>query len=175
MNKNIEALIYISGDDGIGIEEIEQLLNLKEFEIINIVKDLNDNYEKTGSALFISQYGQRFKMLTRSECFDIIAQYLEVKKVKQLSQAALETLAIIAYKQPITRIEIEEIRGVGCEMMIKKLLALDLILEAGRLETPGRPVLYQVSKSFLDVFKLVSLEELPAIDFESEETIKELY
>lgn len=175
MNKNIEALIYISGDDGIGIEEIEQLLNLEKTEIIGIVEELNSRYEKHDSALFISQYGQKLKMMTRSECFDAIAQYLEIKKIKQLSQAALETLAIIAYKQPITRIEIEEIRGVGCEMMIKKLLALDLILEAGRLEAPGRPVLYQVSKSFLDVFKLVSLEELPVIDFEGEETIKELY
>lgn len=175
MNKNIEALIYISGDDGISVEEIEQLLNLDKAEIINAVAELNDCYEKNDSALFISQYGQKLKMLTRNECFDTIAQYLEVKKVKQLSQAALETLAIIAYKQPITRIEIEEIRGVGCDMMIKKLLALDLIVEAGRLESPGRPVLYQVSKSFLDVFKLVSLEELPVIDFDGEETIKELY
>ena len=77
------------------------------------------------------------------------------------SQSALETLAIIAYKQPITRVQIEEIRGVNCDLMVRKLAALDLIEEAGRETTPGRPILYQVTPEFLDVFNLLSLEDLP--------------
>lgn len=175
MMKEVEALVYISGDDGIGAKEMAELLNVDIDVIIGSVDALNAKYLDSDSALFISQYGQKYKMMTKMECYEVIARYLDVKKVKQLSQAALETLAIIAYKQPITRIEIEDIRGVGCDMMIKKLLALDLILEAGRLETPGRPVLYQVSQSFLDVFKLVSLDELPAIEISDEDAVKELY
>ena len=89
--------------------------------------------------------------------------------MKQLSQSALETLAIIAYKQPITRLEIEEIRGVGCEIILRKLQSLDLIIEAGRLETPGRPILYGISDGFLDVFKMVSLNELPELNLNNEE------
>ncbi len=173
--KEVEALIYISGDDGILADEISELLNVDIEKVFDVVNQLNTKYLDNDSALFISRYGKKYKMMTKQECYEVIARYLDIKKVKQLSQAALETLAIIAYKQPITRIEIEDIRGVGCDMMIKKLLALDLILEAGRLETPGRPVLYQVSPSFLDVFKLVSLDELPAIEMPDEDAIKELY
>jgi segregation and condensation protein B len=73
----------------------------------------------------------------------------------------LETLAIIAYKQPITRVEIEEIRGVGCELMLKKLQAMELITESGRAESVGKPILYSITESFLDLFKLMSLDELP--------------
>ncbi|MPN47498.1 Segregation and condensation protein B [bioreactor metagenome] len=84
-----------------------------------------------------------------------------MNKSSSLSPAAIETLAIIAYKQPITRIEIEEIRGVGCEMMLRKLLIRNLIREIGRSDAPGKPILYEVTNEFMDVFKLVSLKELP--------------
>ncbi|HLV49769.1 MAG TPA: SMC-Scp complex subunit ScpB, partial [Erysipelothrix sp.] len=87
----------------------------------------------------------------------------------QLSQAALETLAIIAYKQPITRLEIEEIRGVNSDMMCRRLEAMDLIREVGRADTIGRPILYEVTPSFMDVFKLTSLNELPEIKLEETE------
>ena len=88
----------------------------------------------------------------------------------------METLAIIAYKQPITRVEIEEIRGVGADMMLRKLLARDLIQEAGRSEAPGRPILYEVTNEFLNSFKLMSLEELPDLpDFKSTEESDDLF
>jgi segregation and condensation protein B len=89
---------------------------------------------------------------------------LSIQKTRQLSQSALETLAIIAYKQPITRVEIEEIRGVGCDIMLRKLQALDLIREFGRSEAPGRPILYEVTQEFMDVFQLMSLDELPKLE-----------
>lgn len=88
-------------------------------------------------------------------------------KVAVLSQAAMETLAIIAYKQPITRSEIEEIRGVGCDMMIRKLMARSLIKECGRSDAPGRPFLYEITTEFMDAFQLESLKELPELpDFQ---------
>ena len=92
-----------------------------------------------------------------------------------LSNAALETLAIIAYKQPITRVEIEEIRGVGCDMMIRKLLARSLIKECGRSDAPGRPFLYEVTKEFMDTFQLESLKELPDLPDFKEQVDEELF
>ena len=82
---------------------------------------------------------------------------------EELTRAMLETLSIIAYKQPITRAEIEEIRGVSCDMMVRKLLARNLIKECGRSDAPGRPFLYEVTEEFMDTFKLVSLKELPEL------------
>ena len=92
-----------------------------------------------------------------------------------LSQAALETLAIIAYKQPLTRIEIEEIRGVNCDMMIRKLLARNLIRECGRTDGPGRPFLYEVTEEFMDAFKLESLKELPDLPAVEQNMDSELF
>ena len=88
---------------------------------------------------------------------------LDKKEIEVVLDAALETLAIIAYKQPITRAEIEEIRGVSCDMMVRKLLARNLIKECGRSDAPGRPFLYEVTEEFMDTFKLVSLKELPEL------------
>ena len=96
-------------------------------------------------------------------------------KISTLSQAALETLAIIAYKQPITRGEIEEIRGVGCDMMVRKLLARNLIKECGRSDAPGRPFLYEVTDEFMDAFKLESLKELPELPTFHEDEDSELF
>ena len=96
-------------------------------------------------------------------------------KMATLSNAALETLAIIAYKQPITRVEIEEIRGVGCDMMIRKLLARSLIKECGRSDAPGRPFLYEVTKEFMDTFQLESLKELPDLPNFKEQVDEELF
>lgn len=99
-----------------------------------------------------------------------------MNKQSSLSQAALETLAIIAYKQPITRVEIEEIRGVGADVMLRKLLARDLIQEAGRSDAPGRPILYEVTNEFMNSFKLMSLKELPDLpNFKNNEESDDLF
>ena len=96
-------------------------------------------------------------------------------KSASLSQSALETLAIIAYKQPVTRVEIEEIRGVGCDMMLRKLMARGLIREAGRSDAPGRPILFEVTEEFMDSFRLVSLKELPQLPDYSENESDDLF
>ena len=114
--------------------------------------------------------------ISKEYVIDSAKRLFQLNKQATLSPAAMETLAIIAYKQPITRVEIEEIRGVGADMMLRKLLARDLIQEAGRSEAPGRPILYEVTNEFLNSFKLMSLEELPDLpDFKSTEESDDLF
>ena len=102
-------------------------------------------------------------MVSKALSHPYCQKLFENTEARPFSQAALETLAIIAYKQPITRVEIEEIRGVGCDMMIRKLLARNLIREVGRLDVAGRPFTYEVTEQFMDTFKLKSLDELPEL------------
>lgn len=162
MTNIVEGLLHISGDDGL---TLEQLTTITEFDLVDIkliLEQLTMKY--SGEApLHLVDYGQRYHFITNEYLYEYALKLLKLNRVRQLSQSALETLAIIAFKQPITRIEIEELRGISSELMLRKLLAQDLIEEAGRLDTPGRPYLYQVTHSFLDLFKLVSLEELPKL------------
>ncbi len=169
LRQEIEGLIFIAGDEGITLEQLNDVLDTNIDEINSNILDLTSHHEKSDSSLLLVDYGKKYRFVTKPVCFEAIAKFLNISKVKQLSQSALETLAIIAYKQPITRLEIEEIRGVGCEIILRKLQSLDLIIEAGRLETPGRPILYGISDGFLDVFKMVSLNELPELNLNNEE------
>lgn len=169
IQQQVEALIYISADDGITLSQIQEITSSDEETILKAIHDIQMRHEEPQSALQLVNYGQKYHFITKAECYDLISKYLNLNSIKQLSQSQLETLAIIAYKQPITRIEIEEIRGIGCEITLRKLMAADLIIEAGRLNTPGRPILYKVSDLFLDTFQMVSLDELPEIKMESEE------
>lgn len=174
LQQQVEGLIYISADDGITFEQLLSITQANEEDLQNALNKLMSKHNDSDSALELVDYGQKYHFITKPELFDLIAKYLNLSKMKQLSQSALETLAIIAYKQPITRIEIEEIRGIGSEITLRKLMAADLIKEMGRLESPGRPILYGVSESFLDTFQMVSLEELPEIKVE-EENQQELF
>lgn len=166
--KQIEGLIYISADDGISLQQILSILEADENKVLEAISIIRENHLEPYSALQLVDYGEKYHFITKPECFESISKYLNLNKVKQLSQSQLETLAIIAYKQPVTRIEIEEIRGIGSEITLRKLLAAELIKEAGRLETPGRPILYQVADTFFDTFQMVSLEELPMLQKEEE-------
>jgi segregation and condensation protein B len=121
------------------------------------MKDYLDDHH----GIEIANYGGTYRFLSKAFVHEYAKTLFQMNKNATLSSAALETLAIIAYKQPITRVEIEEIRGVGAEMMLRKLLARDLIKESGRSEAPGRPILYEVTEEFMDSFKLYTLKELP--------------
>lgn len=169
LRQQIEGLIFIAGDEGITIEQLRDVLETSSSEIEKQLRELISFHESSESSLLLVDYGKKFRFVTKPVCFEAISKFLNISKVKQLSQSALETLAIIAYKQPITRVEIEEIRGVGSEIILRKLQSLDLIIESGRLETPGRPILYGVSEDFLDVFKMVSLNELPELNMNNNE------
>ncbi|AMC93392.1 segregation and condensation protein B [Erysipelothrix larvae] len=163
----LEAILFAFGDEGITKFQLQTVFNLDEGSCNTFVEDFKNHYKESAtSGLDVVEYGGVLKLVTKQKHHEIIGELLEFNRTRQLSQAALETLAIIAYKQPITRVEIEEIRGVNSDMMCRRLEALDLICEAGRNDTPGRPILYEVTSSFFDVFKLTSLDELPEIKVE---------
>ena len=173
-----EGLLYIVGEDGIKVEQIAMALDIDYDKALSILKDIQKKYAKEEYGIELVDYGGYYKFLTKKEIHPYAQRLLDLTKTNSLSQSALETLAIIAYKQPVTRIEIEDLRGVGSDMMLRKLLARDLIREAGRSEAPGRPILYEVTETFMDSFKLESLSDLPELpehtsDEESESLFSE--
>lgn len=161
----VEALLFVSGDEGISIEEFKKLLNIPSDQIVALLETLKLTYnDDITSGLTLIETARKFKLVTKQEYAKLIEKYAQSSYSKHLTPAMMETLAIIAYKQPITRMEIEEIRGVQVSGNLKKLAIRDLIEEAGRLEQPGRPLLYKTTPTFLDYFGLNSIEELPALD-----------
>jgi len=157
----VEGLLYIVGEDGVKKEAIAQAIDksLEDTEVI--LGNIQRKYAQEIYGIELVGYGSNYKFISKKTVYPYAQILFNNAKANTLSQAALETLAIIAYKQPITRVEIEELRGVGAEMMLRKLLARNLIHEAGRSEAPGRPILYEVTEEFMDSFKLYTLNELP--------------
>lgn len=159
----IEGLLFLVGDEGLTLKMVAEVLEVTKKEAALLLDDLMAFYHtRELRGLDIVNYGNTYKMVTVA-AYDQYYRKLIEQNVRKLSRSALETLAIVAYYQPITRSRIEEIRGVGCDAMIRKLIAKALIKEAGREESPGRPILYQVTDRFLDAFKLTSLDELPKL------------
>ncbi len=158
----LEGLLYLSGDEGITLKQIKASLGIKIDDVralIELLKDQLENDENRG--LLIKKLDNTYKFVTKPAHKEYYESLVENQDKAKLSQAAVETLAIIAYNSPITRIEIEEIRGVNSDSMLRKLVAKDLIEEVGRSEGPGRPVLWGVTKTFMKHFGLESLKELP--------------
>ncbi len=160
----IEGILFVSGDEGVSLSQLSEVLVINE----ETLSEMMDNYimefnSDESRGIEMVRYGKRYKLITKAVAHDYCQKLFEDSSNKQFSQAALETLAIIAYKQPVTRVEIEEIRGVSCDMMIRRLLAKNLIREAGRLDTIGKPFLYEVTEEFMDIFSLTSLSELPEL------------
>lgn len=157
----VEGLLYLVGEDGLKLEQLAVVLE-KSLEDTKVLLDnIKMKYEAPIYGFELVDYGKSYKFVTKKEVYPFAAKLFNETAKNQLSQPALETLAIIAYKQPITRVEIEELRGVGAEMMLRKLQARDLIRECGKSDAPGRPILYEVTENFMNSFKLTSLEELP--------------
>lgn len=166
----LEGLLYIVGDDGLSVEAAASCMEISEEDAEECFLSLQKKYSEEMRGMEIVCYGGLYKFVSRVEIHPYAQKLFAASKQSALSQSALETLAIVAYKQPITRVEIEEIRGVGCDMMLRKLQARNLIEEIGRSEAPGRPILYGVTKEFMDSFKLLSLDELPDLpSFEREQ------
>lgn len=160
----IEGLIFLSGDEGLSLEQIMESLQVDDKEsILSNIQKLKEKYSDIHHGFELVEYASRFKFVTKESIYPYAQRLFEQFKQVSLSQAALETLAIIAYKQPITRVEIEEIRGVNCEMMLKKLQARNLIEAKDRLDVVGKPLLYTVTDEFLDAFQLETLKELPQL------------
>ncbi|MBR2825680.1 MAG: SMC-Scp complex subunit ScpB [Solobacterium sp.] len=172
----LEGLLFIVGDDGISLEQASQALGISQERTAQVFDELMQDYLDDAHGIEIANYGGTYRFLSKALVHEYAKTLFQINKNATLSQAALETLAIIAYKQPITRVEIEELRGVGAEMMLRKLLARDLIKESGRSEAAGRPILYEVTEEFMNSFKLLSLNELPELpQFESLEESDDLF
>ncbi|MGC9329429.1 MAG: SMC-Scp complex subunit ScpB [Candidatus Hinthialibacter sp.] len=159
----IEALIFVSGDP-VPIKRLEDVLEVSEEEIRDAVNSLSQQYIDAASGIQILEVAGGFQLRTQPRYSSQVNKFLERKRKTTLSGPALETLAIIAYKQPITRAEIEAIRGVVVDGVIKSLLDKRLIKVAGVKEVPGRPNLYRTTKRFLEYFGIISLKDLPPID-----------
>ncbi|MDD6795633.1 MAG: SMC-Scp complex subunit ScpB [Clostridiaceae bacterium] len=159
----IESMLFVTGDP-LSERELAYHLDCSIKYIQEVVKELMDDYESEERGIKIISINGAYQLVTKKEYSHYIQKLLKKNKRQSLSQASLESLAIIAYKQPITRIDIDEIRGVKSESAMARLLEKDLIKEVGRLEVPGRPILYGTTEEFLRQFSLHDLKELPSLD-----------
>lgn len=170
----LEGMLFIVGDDGLTINQIKDVLELDDEEAKKLIISLKEKYESPNSGLRINFLGNTFKLTTKNEHRDYYQKLIENPETNTLSQSALETLAIIVYNEPVTRIMVDEIRGVSSREIIRKLVAKGLVKEVGRSDLPGRPILYATTSGFLDYFGISSKEELPKIDMEVQENIKNI-
>lgn len=157
----LEGLLFVVGEEGLSLDQIEEILGIEEDESKLLVKELKEEYEKENRGLRIDFLGNRFKITTKFEHKDFYQKLIENPHTNTLSQASLETLAIIAYNEPITRMDVDKLRGVSSSQMIRKLVAKGFIKEIGRSDLPGRPILYETTNEFLDYFGLPNIEALP--------------
>lgn len=167
----LEGMLFVVGEDGLTINQIKDVLNLNDEEAKELIISLKNKYESNDRGIRINFLGNTFKLTTKKEHKDYYQKLIENPETNTLSQAALETLAIIVYNEPITRLTIDEIRGVSSRDMVRKLVAKGFVKEVGRSDAPGRPILYTTTSEFLDYFGLASKEDLPKFDIESGETI----
>lgn len=170
----IEAMLFVSGEP-LTLREIAINLEATPKYVEEVIEELIEDYNIEERGIKLISINGGYQLVTKPEHSDYIQKLLKKNKRQSLSQASLESLAIIAYKQPITRIDIDEIRGVKSDSAIQRLLEKDLIKEIGRLEVPGRPILYGTSEEFLRQFGLQDLKELPSLDlFSFDNTIEEI-
>lgn len=160
----IEGLLYVQGDQGLTIKEVSDILEISEDDAKQLILSLKQDYIDEDRGLRINYLGNSFKLTTKEEHKEYFKKLLENPQNNTLSNQALETLAIIAYNEPLTRIDVDEIRGVDSVYVMRRLLAKGLIKECGRSDKPGHPILYKTTDEFLDYFGLASKEELPKIE-----------
>ena len=162
MKALLEGLLFVKGSEGLSLEEIINITKEEPEKIKNALKELYNDYQSEERGIQLELLGNRYKLTTKEIHKDIYKSLVTEEENSNLSQSALETLAIIAYNEPITRIEIDEIRGINSSHMVRKLVSRDLIEEKGRSDAPGRPILYGVTDKFLDYFSRnqVTLDEM---------------
>lgn len=170
----LESLLFAAGDEGLSLKQVCSVLELNEEEVYETLQELKKDYEENEDrGIYMTELAGTFQLVTKKCNADYLKRLVESPNVSSLSQAALETLAIIAYKQPITRVEIEQIRGVKTERPIHTLTSKGLVKEVGRAEGTGRAYLFGTTKEFLDYFGLNNLDELPPLPENIEEDFAE--
>ena len=168
----VESLLFIAGD-AVPLASIAQTIELDQATTRAVVLSLADKYEKEKRGLRIVEIADAYQMCTAAEFFEYIRNMYKSPQRQGLTQSLLETLAIIAYKQPMTRAQVEEIRGVNSDHAVTKLLEKRLICEVGRADTPAKPILFGTSKDLLRYFGFKSIRELPPLEEENPEEAKE--
>ena len=171
LEAQIEAILFTMGE-AIEVERIAKALEHDTDTIRKVIRNMMDRYDALDRGIQIIELDDSFQMCTKQTMYDAIIKMNHVPKKHVLTDVLLETLSIVAYKQPITRNEIEAIRGVSCEHVINKLVDYHLIKEVGRMNVPGKPILFGTTEEFLRNFGLVSLEELPIVKPEKIEDFK---
>ena len=159
----IESMMYIRGEP-LDIKDMAEVFNIDKKVVYECCRELAEEYEREGRGIVIREVNKSFQFVTRPENIDYIERLCTPVKQKRLSQSALEVLAIVAYRQPVTKGEIEAVRGIRCDRVIEGLSAKGLVAELGRSDAVGRPILYGTTDEFLKQFGFSSLKELPDIE-----------
>lgn len=168
----IEAILYVTGEP-IELSELGRALEIDDEQLACALDELEHAYDKEARGFRLLRFGEHVQLGTRSDYAPYIEKLLQPVQKQSLSQAVMETLALIAYKQPVTRAEIEAIRGVKCDYSLQSLLNKHLVCEVGRKETLGRPILYGTTDEFLRHFCISSLDELPTVDLSAVKALEE--
>lgn len=168
LSKVLEAILFVSGEP-VELNELAKALEISSLELTVALDELEGYYDRERRGIRLLRFGDHVQLGTRPDYAPYVERLLQPIQKQTLSQAVMETLAVIAYKQPVTRSEIEAIRGVKCDYSVQSLVNKRLICEVGRKESLGRPILYGTTDEFLRHFCISSLEELPKVDFNAVE------
>ena len=160
--KIIEAILFVSGEP-VQLGAVARALEVTELEVSAAADELASDYDYNRRGICLKRFGSHIQLSTRPDYAPQIEKLLQPIQKQSLSQAALETLAVVAYKQPVTRLDIEAVRGVKCDYSIHSLTVKNLIQEVGRKDTLGRPILYGTTEEFLSHFGLTTLDDLPPL------------
>ena len=158
----IEAVLFAMGDS-VALSSLEHVLEMPQKEIREVIAKMNDKYKKADRGIYIVELENAVQLCTKPELYEYLIKVAKAPRKYVLTDTLLETLSIIAYKQPVTRLEVEKIRGVSCDHAVNRLLEFNLIQELGRLDAPGRPLLFGTTEEFLRTFGVKSLGDLPKI------------
>lgn len=169
----VEGLLFVSGDEGITQKQISRILEISEETTVHLLHELIFDYENIQRGMMIMKSNDIYHLTTKPQHNIYYKKLMEEPRSSRLSQAMLETLAIICYKQPVTKVDIEEVRGVNSDYAIQSLVQRALIEQKGRKESVGRPILYGTTKGFLTYFGLTSLQDLPVLPEETADILSE--
>ncbi len=162
LQASIEAVIFASGDP-VPLDKLSMVLEISSEKLNEVINIIQDKFDDENSGICLMRFKDSVQFVSKSEYVDTVRKVLEINKSAPLSNAAMEVLALVAYNEPVTKAYIEQVRGVDCSGVLGNLIQKELIEERGRLELPGRPLLYGTTENFLKCFGISSIEELPEI------------
>lgn len=168
----LEAILFAMGDS-VEISRLASVIECDEETTRSLLEEMTEKYKKSGGGIMLAWYEDSVQLCTKPEFYEDLIKIAKAPKRYSLTDSCIETLSIVAYKQPVTRAEIERIRGVNCDHAVNRLLELDLICELGRLDAPGKPILFGTTEMFLKTFGVRSVDELPHPDAVAVEEFKQ--